>query len=183
MTSTGHTWGRTWKYQVRVAVQWFLHRSRGRSGFSNCWGKQTARLKLCLPGCGHPRQRRKLGELRTNRPCGQSAAAIRRESDLSFVAVQGAHGLLDGRALHRAAVHAEHCKGQTEAPFTTTFTSTLSPQMKHWLLTSFCSVLASLNPVLTLAVFYFLFQSTIENCTMSKVFCARKAGDHEILKS
>lgn len=64
----------------------------------------------------------------TDQPCRQGAATVRRESDLSFVAVQRAHGLLHGGALHGAAVHAENWKGQTEAPFTVTFTCTGSPR-------------------------------------------------------
>lgn len=44
----------------------------------------------------------------TNQPCRQGTAAIRCEPHLSFVAVQGAHGLLDRGALHGAAVHAEN---------------------------------------------------------------------------
>lgn len=64
----------------------------------------------------------------TDQPCRQGAATVRRESDLSLVAVQGAHGLLNGGALHGAAVHAENWKGQTEAPFTVTFTCTRSPR-------------------------------------------------------
>lgn len=43
----------------------------------------------------------------THRPCWQGAATVRGESDLSFVAIQGAYGLLNGGALHGAAVHAE----------------------------------------------------------------------------
>lgn len=114
----------------------------------------------------------------TNRPCWQSAAAIRCESDLSFVAIQGAHGLLNGRALHSAAVHAEHWKGQTEAPFTVTCTGIWSPKMKRWLWTNFCIALAPRNLVLALV---FLFHSTLESCDIAQVFCARKARD-KILK-
>lgn len=98
---------------------------------------------------------------------------------MSFVAIQGAHGLLNGRALHSAAVHAEHWKGQTEAPFTVTFTGILKPKKKHWLLTVFAVSLLPRNPVFALA---FLFHSKLEKCNMPQVFCAREAGD-KIFKS
>lgn len=108
----------------------------------------------------------------TNQPCWQGAATVRRESDLSLVAVQRAHGLLNGGALHGAAVHTENWEGQTEAPFTVTFTCILSPNTKHWPFAKGCRFLASQNPLLAMT---FLFQPTVENGNMSFI-CARKAG-------
>lgn len=41
-------------------------------------------------------------------PCGQGAAAIGRQPDLGFIAIQGANHLLNRRTLDRAAIHTEH---------------------------------------------------------------------------
>lgn len=129
----------TCTYQVIATVQWFFFLMLGESEL-HAWN--------CAFHDANTQDRRKLDKPMTNQPCWQSAATIRRESDLSFVAIQGAHSLLNGGALHSAAVHAEHWKGQTEAPFTVTFTGTLNPKKKHWLLTDICSVLASQIPCL-----------------------------------
>lgn len=40
--------------------------------------------------------------------CGQGAAAIGRQPDLGFIAIQGTNNLLNRRALDCAAIHTEH---------------------------------------------------------------------------
>lgn len=114
----------------------------------------------------------------TDRPCWQGAATVRRESDLSFIAVQGAHGLLNGGTLHSAAVHAENWganRGTIHRYVSLHFESpneTLALQI-------FVVSLLPGNPVLALA---FSFPSTLENCNMTPIFCSRKEGN-KTLKS
>lgn len=43
-----------------------------------------------------------------HKPCRQSTAAISRQPDLGFIAIQWANHLLNRRAFHCAAVHTEH---------------------------------------------------------------------------
>lgn len=52
-----------------------------------------------------------------HQPCGQGAAAIGRQPDLGFIAIQGTNNLLNRRALDCAAIHTEHYGGREEEHF------------------------------------------------------------------
>lgn len=87
----------------------------------------------------------------TDRPCWQGAATIRCESDLSFIAVQGAHGLLNGGTLHSAAVHAENWganRGTIHHYVSLHFQSPNETGSSN-----FCSLLASWKPCLSTGIF------------------------------
>lgn len=122
----------TWNYQVTVTVQWLLHTNRRILGFPGTWEKQTACLKLVFR-CNHTGQRRKRDKQTTDQPCWKSAAAVRCESDLRFVAVQGAHGLLKGGALHSAAVHTEYWGANRGMGHCYVYLHLRVPKWKPWL--------------------------------------------------
>lgn len=52
-----------------------------------------------------------------HQPCGQGAAAISRQPDLGFIAIQGANNLLNRRTFDCAAIHTEHYGGREEEHF------------------------------------------------------------------
>lgn len=86
--------------------------STERGGWEGSLACGEKRLPACNCAFGDANTQDRGGKLDNqqmiDRPCWQGAATIRCESDLSFVAIQGAHGLLNGGALHSAAVHAEN---------------------------------------------------------------------------
>lgn len=93
------------KYQAIVTVQQFLQRNRQGLGFPK---ENKLQARETVPGMVLANKSERKLEPVTNQPCRQGTTAIRCEPYLSFVAVQGAHGLLDRGALHGAAVHAEN---------------------------------------------------------------------------
>lgn len=54
----------------------------------------------------------------SHQPCGQGTAAISRQPDLGFIAIQRANNLLNRRTFDCAAIHAEHYRERAEIPFT-----------------------------------------------------------------
>lgn len=78
---------------------------------------QKYALLPCIYSTWVVKNKWKVTEPSRHQPCGQGAAAIGRQPDLGFIAIQGANNLLNRRTFDCAAIHTEHYGGREEEHF------------------------------------------------------------------